>query len=110
MVKFGFGRGGDIIKLIYLAHPYGGKDENIQSAKKIHELLGGHIFNPVMYYPMLKELYPESVIMELCLDMLSRCDELVVCEGWENSLGCQMEIEHAKALNKSIRYFKVGEV
>jgi len=36
--------------------------------------------------------------------LISRCDELWLCEGWENSRGCRMKKEYAEKHNIPISY------
>lgn len=97
------------MKLIYLAHPYGGSVENgIEAVLLEYRMMskhhGKHIFNAVRYFSYFAGFLPESEIMRNCLDMVSRCDELWAAPGWENSPGCRAEIEEATKLGIKIRY------
>jgi hypothetical protein len=97
------------MKRIYVAHPYGGKEENkakvetlIREMVKvspntlyispIHAL--GYLYNDVSY----------KRGMMYCFELLRLCDELLLCEGWENSQGCNMEKDFAEAHGIPISY------
>lgn len=95
-------------KLIYIAHPFLGKVENVAKAEKI--ILGlirqypDHtFFSPLhatgFYY--FEKSYEEG--MKDCIEMLSRCDELWLCEGWKDSKGCNIERDWAIANNMPIQ-------
>lgn len=83
--------------LIYVAHPYGGKEENKKAVeekiKKLHELYNGHTFiSPIHSFGFMYgwvDDYEQG--MEMCIDLLNKCDGLILCEGWEDSQGCITE-------------------
>ena len=90
------------MKLIYIAHPYGGKQENIDKVQAlILDLLQKHpdhtFYSPLhatgFFYSQLTYLDG----MEHCFKALSRCDELWLCGDWESSRGCNMDYGFAKA-------------
>jgi hypothetical protein len=43
------------------------------------------------------------------LEILSRCDAIVMCPGWNKSVGCLMEFSKAKELGIKI-YHTIDEV
>lgn len=100
------------MKLIYIAHPFGGKQENVQRVETIiKKLLAVLPDNYTFYSPLhatgfLYNIMPYERGMEHCFEVLSRCDELWLCEGWENSRGCRMEKEYAEKHNIPISYVK----
>ena len=101
------------MKLIYLAHPYGGQERNYAKAKIMGSRLeranpGVHIFNAVPYFRYFTDYLEESEIMKMCLDMVARCDELWAAPGWENSPGCRAEIQEATRLGIRVRYLAEG--
>lgn len=95
--------------LYYVAHQYGGDKDNIERAKKItHDLQVKDLANcyicPLLTFSHLE--YGEIGFddeMELCLDILSSCDRLIVASG-EISKGVQMEIDFAKLVKMEIEY------
>ena len=103
------------MKLIYLAHTYGGSAHNYFKACKLETKLidehpTAHIFNAVKYFNYFKNTLEEKDILKMCLDMVSRCNELWVAPGWEDSQGCKAEIEEATLNCMKIRYLTEGTV
>ena len=92
--------------LIYIAHAYSGDKTNIEKAKKItHDLQVKDLANcyicPLLTFSHLE--YGEigfDAEMELCLDLLSACDVLVVAS--EISKGVQTEIDFAKLVKMEV--------
>lgn len=93
--------------IIYCAHKYGGNEKNKKQAEeKIKSLqlkdLENTYISPIH---CLGYLYNETDYndgLELCLDLLSISDELLVMS--EHSKGVDKEIEIAKLLGMPIRY------
>ena len=96
--------------LIYVAHQYGGNQENFDRAKNIV-----HDFQlqrkedcfvcPLMAFSFLEygELgFDEE--MEMCIDLLSACDKLLVTSPV--SKGVQMEIEYAELFGLEVEFFE----
>ena len=92
--------------LLYLAHKYQGKQENIERVKKIaHDL---QIENPAhcVVCPLMNFSYLDygeigyEQEMEICLDLLSACDVLIVSS--DISDGVQKEIEFAKMVGMEV--------
>ena len=99
------------MKMVYVAHPFQGKPENVADAERIIlELLKRDpntcYLSPLhatgFYYFALS--YEDG--MEHCFEMLKRCDELWLCEGWETSKGCNLEMAYADRLNMPRKYIK----
>lgn len=91
--------------MIYVAHPYGGKQENIEKAKKIlHDLQLKDLKNcyicPLTAFSHLgyNEIRREDEIA-LCLDLLQICDKLIVVG--EISEETQIEIDLAMKLKNA---------
>ena len=94
--------------LIYISHRYQGNPDNMERAKQItHDLQiadpGNCYICPLMAFSHLK--YGEmgyDAEMELCLDILSCCDKLIVASI--PSEGVRREIEFAKMVNMEVEY------
>ena len=84
--------------LIYVSHPYQMKEENKLSAENIVRKL--HFKNPEHtylsglhpFYFMYDEVDYETGI-NMCLEVLKRCDMMYVYGDWKNSRGCKAEIK-----------------
>lgn len=88
------------MKLIYIAHPYGGKKSNVTKATDLANRLTleyqhYHIFNAVKYFYQYKDVFTEEGIKRRYLDMVLRCSELWLAPGWEESAGCRAELDRA---------------
>ena len=100
------------MRLIYLAHPYGGDEKNVEDAKQlvrrlVKEFPGRVFLSPLQATGFYYNDIPYIQGMEHCLTMLSRCDELWLCKGWQDSKGCCMEYAFAKA--KGIPIIEVAD-
>lgn len=92
--------------LCYVAHAYCGDKKNIERAKKItkglqKQDLADCYICPLMAFSHLEygEIgYDDE--MELCLDLLTACDKLIVAS--EISKGVQMEIDFAKLVKMEV--------
>ena len=92
--------------MYYVSHQYGGNVENIEKAKKItHDLQVADPDNcyicPLTAFSHLKygEIgYDEEI--ELCLDLLSLCDTLIVAS--DVSQGVQKEIDFARMVGMEV--------
>lgn len=91
--------------LIYVSHIYQNKEENKQEVEGIIKNL---IANDKKYLPEHKKityvspihaygfLYEETEYEEglnMCLDLLNKCDLMLVFGDYQNSVGCKAEIE-----------------
>ena len=92
--------------LLYLAHKYQGKQENIERVKKIaHDLQIDNPNNcvvcPLLNFSFLDygEIGYEQEI-EICLDLLSVCDYLIVAS--DVSHGVQKEIDFARMVGMEV--------
>ena len=99
--------------LIYVAAKYGGDPANIERAKKItHDLQVKDLANcyicPLLTFSHLE--YGEIGFdeeMELCLDILSECEKMIVAS--EISNGVQMEIDFANLDGMEVEWFEDTE-
>lgn len=83
----------------YMAHPYGGKAENIEKACNMAEKLAGRhprmsIINPLDNFRHL-EYFGERDILEREKQVLERCDVLIMTGDWKTSPGCMGEFSFA---------------
>lgn len=119
------------MKLVYVAHPYGGSPENAEAVKQIIEALaeGNHplLANPtapmtptvpavharisITTTDLMQAVYvspihqqgfmyagtPYLAGLQKCLELLRRCDVLLLCGDWQNSKGCLAEFGFAMA-------------
>lgn len=92
--------------IYYVSHACGGNKENVEKARKItHDLQVKDLANcyicPLLTFYHLE--YGEigyDAEMEICLDLLSACDRLIVAS--EISRGVQMEIDFAKLVKMEV--------
>ena len=96
--------------LIYIAHMHGGKLENMEKAKQItHDLqvkdLGNSYICPLLLFSHLRygEIGYEAE-MDLCLDILSSCDKLIVAS--DVSKGVAREIDFANLVGMEVEYLE----
>ena len=97
----------------YVAHAYGGKEENLERAKKItHDLQVKDLANcyicPLLTFSHLK--YGEigfDYEMELCYDLLSQCDKLIVASGL--SIGVSKEVDFANLVGMEVEWLEDAE-
>lgn len=83
----------------YMAHPYGGKAENIEKACDMAERLADRhpymaIINPLDNFRYLS-YFGERDILEREKQVLERCDVLIVTGDWKASPGCMGEAAFA---------------
>lgn len=96
--------------LFYVAHQYGGNLKNLEHAKRItHDLQVSDLENsyicPLLLFSHLK--YGEigyDAEMELCFDILSICDKLIVAS--DVSKGVEREIDFANLVNMEVEYLE----
>lgn len=96
--------------LIYISHKYSGKPENIERAKQItHDLQVKDLENsyicPLLLFSHLR--YGEigyDAEMDLCLDILSSCDKLIVAS--DISKGVAREIDFANLVGMEVEYLE----
>ncbi|MEN6312792.1 MAG: DUF4406 domain-containing protein [Clostridiaceae bacterium] len=96
-------------KLIYVAHPFKGDPENIKRVEAIILQLTKLYPDYTFYSPLhatgffyFAKTYEEG--MKDCIEMLSRCDELFLCNGWEHSKGCGIEFNWADEHHMPIKF------
>ncbi len=99
-------------KRVYVCHPYGADPVgNTRRAKLIARQIVEEGKLPIATHLALGQFLDESterdLALELCLELLTTCDEVRVYGG-KITPGMRLEIVHARALGIPLRYF--GEV
>ena len=96
--------------IYYVAHRYGGDINNLERAKKItHDLQVADLENTYIC-PLLALSHLEynevgyDDEMNLCIDLLSECDRLIVAS--DISIGVSREIEFAKLVGMEVEYLE----
>ena len=106
------------MKVVYMAHSYRADTEwgvftNIISAHVYAKQLwdkGYAVINPLSNTAWMGTgTFGFNEVMAGDFEILSRCDILVLCPGWERSEGCRMEYEKALAGGLKI-YTDINEV
>ena len=98
--------------IYYVAHRYGGDINNLERAKQItHDLQVNDLENtyicPLLTFSHLQygEIgYDEE--MELCIDLLSDCQKLIVASDFLYSKGVQKEIDFANLVGMEVEYLE----
>lgn len=89
-------------KLIYLAHPFGGEDSNKKAVDKIMKNIviddrNNTYLSPLHNFSTVYFADEYAKGLKICLEMLNRCDVLVLCGDWQTSKGCIGEWSFALA-------------
>ena len=97
------------MKMVYVAHPYGGKEENKRKVGEIIKELSKNdpdtfYVSPIHATGFMYFAVSHEQGMEYCKELLSRCDELYLCKGWEWSTGCKIERRYALSHGIPITY------
>jgi hypothetical protein len=87
--------------MIYISHPYGGKEENKAKIediiKRLSDRYNGEVFiSPVHSFGFMYDCFEYERGLQMCLDLLDRCDSMLVFGDWEHSRGCKAEVKYAK--------------
>ena len=96
-------------KLVYISHPYGNKQENLNRIlnliKHLYDIYGTEKYcfiSPVpMYYHMYESMDYNSGL-KICLDIQEKCDIVLFCKDWKDSKGCNTEWNLATTINQEI--------
>lgn len=101
------------MSLYYVAHRFGGKQENIERAKKItHDLQAADLENtyicPLLTFSHLEygEIGYDAEI-DLCIDILSNCDKLIVAS--DLSKGVCKELDFANLVGMEVQFLEDTE-
>jgi len=94
------------MKVVYLAGPYRaptirGIVNNIRRAEKVAIALwqaGFAVICPHLNTQLFDGICDDNVFIEGYLEILKRCDIVIVLPGWENSEGARKEVAFAEKL------------
>ena len=87
--------------MIYISAPYGGKKENKDRIEFIVKTLSierpfDTFISPVHCWGFMYDTVAYNVGIRYCLELLDKCDFMMVFGDWRSSRGCRLEVEHAK--------------
>lgn len=100
-------------QMIYVAHPYGGNEENVKKAAARLETLQEVYPHKTLFSPLHNwdwDTYDpkhQAKPMQDCLTVLKRCDAIILCGDWHKSMGCMQEYSAAYVLG--IPVFELDE-
>ena len=96
------------MKIYYVSHPYGGKQKNEAKADVIVQALQAEYPDVCFVSPVHAIRCPYSKTdyiqgLDYCLELLRRCDGIVMCGNWQGSIGCVSEFILARELCKDVK-------
>jgi hypothetical protein len=99
-------RKGESMKVIYVAGPFRGVntwaiEQNVRKAEEVAAkvwMWGAAALCPHTNTRYFHGLAADSIFIEGTLELLRRCDAVLLVEGWEKSSGTRGEIEEAERL------------
>ena len=101
--------------IYYVAHKYQAKPENLERAKKItHDLQIADLENTYIC-PLLALSHLDyneigfDAEMDLCIDILTGADKLIVASDFLTSKGVQKEIDFANLVGMEVQYIENTE-
>jgi nucleoside 2-deoxyribosyltransferase len=96
-------RNGDLSRVVYVAGPYRGKDnfeiaENVRNAERVG--LAIWKIGMVALVPHLNSVHfqgclPDDVWLRGDIELLKRCDAILMVDGWAKSVGATHEMDVA---------------
>ncbi|MEG0898312.1 MAG: DUF4406 domain-containing protein [Oscillospiraceae bacterium] len=94
----------DFKSIIYVSHPYGGiksnEDKIAVIIRQLEKQYPQNLFiSPVHCFSWGYHETDYDVGISYCLWLLDKCDECWVYGDWENSKGCNIEVEYCKNYN-----------
>jgi hypothetical protein len=100
-------QGGDVMKLIYVAGPYRApttweRDRNIQAAREVGATvarLGAYPVIPHSNTSHMDGLCDDQFWLDGTLELMRRCDGMLLVVGWNKSSGTRGEMAEAERLH-----------
>lgn len=91
------------MKLVYISHPYNGKEENVMDAERIARELQAAYPEVVFISPLHAVMCDYDGLdyetgLSYALEIMRRCDILYLSGDWKNSTGCMTEWLDASAI------------
>ena len=99
------------MKTVYVSHPFSGNPwENRAEARDVCVRLKKEhpdwcIVNPLdafQWLDFVKISYERA--LEMCIEILGRCDAIYMCRFWDDSKGCRAEYRAAKNKEMEVIY------
>jgi hypothetical protein len=95
-------------KMIYISQPFGGRPENHAKAEQIalrlqQEYPQYTFISPVVAFGYAYNAFDYETGINICLDLLSRCDEIWICYDNGESRGVKIERNWAREHGMIIR-------
>lgn len=95
--------------LVYVAQPFGGDTDAYKVARRImRDLIKNYprvvFISPILQYGYMYEDVKYIEGLEICINLLRKCDRLLLLKGWHESRGCMAEWAAARALGIPIYY------
>ena len=97
------------MKMMYISHPFTGNETmnriDATRVKKTLQLTYPNIcfVNPLDEFGDNEKL-EYCTALSLAMELLSRCDGVIFCRGWEQSVGCRAEKACALKTGMEIKY------
>lgn len=97
--------------LIYVSHPYGGLFSNKEKIMKVIDELSkkdpkNAYICPVLLYDRLYFDEPYEIGIHRCLEIEKYCSKVIMCEGWQQSEGCNDEFNFAVLKGIPVDYYE----
>ena len=99
---------------VYVSAKYGGKQENKDIIEKqIKELIEYDkelgiddiiYISPVHCFGYLYDVVPYEEGLDMCLELLKTCDEIIFLDSWQTSRGANIEYGFAKGMKMPMYY------
>lgn len=99
--------------IAYICSPYGGKEENVEKARRYMRFMVRQGFVPVAPHVMLHGIMDDNrgehrqAAMAANIRLLDACDVLCIF-GDRITAGMQIEIEHAEKTKKQVLKFRLS--
>ena len=100
--------------IAYICSPYGGKDENIEKARKYMRFIAAHGYVPVAPHVMLHGVMDDhdakqrSAAMSANLRLIDACDVMCVFSD-KLTPGMQAEVSYASRTQKPVLRFRLND-